>query len=458
MKRICQIIIFLFLVSCLFYGCGCMEGKWGFIDASGKVVVDFKYAEVKSFSNGLAVVFNEDGRAGLVDHNGKEILSPRYSDISDLNGDYAYFVIRDDSSGRIVETYGFLDRQGKVVSEEKFSYVKFIYKDIAAVKKDYGQYFLTRIGGGRVGDMYFVDISEFKDDYAVVEIKGKYGVIDYTGKIVIPVEFVKIRDYQNGFFVASKVGRNGDIMYGLIDKNGETVIDFEYSDIVGPSEGFITYKIGNLYGIMDLSGRIVLEPEYELLSEVVNTCALFCKANCDVTQKLYDYDRARYYGNVGYVCINKKDNIYEIIKKELGYIYSASVFSNGRAEICEEKGRCYIINNKFEQLSSDEYSVIRDYFEGLSFACKECNYDYGEWFLLDIYGKQVTKKSFKQVMDFSEGLAAVVMKEEWNINWSFIDRDGEVVIEGNQYDIVKSFKEGRAAVCKGLCERLGGGH
>ncbi|MCX7959598.1 MAG: WG repeat-containing protein, partial [Deltaproteobacteria bacterium] len=92
-----------------------------------------KYDEVRSYSGGVAVVFR-DSKAGLVDYSGREILKPSFSDISDFQGEYSSYVIRREIDGRISESYGFINNKGKVVTEPRYGYVKFVYMDVAAVK------------------------------------------------------------------------------------------------------------------------------------------------------------------------------------------------------------------------------------------------------------------------------------------------------------------------------------
>ncbi|MBL4648515.1 MAG: WG repeat-containing protein, partial [Aureispira sp.] len=45
------------------------EGKWGYIDKKGAVVIDFKYDKAAYFKNGLAKI-EEEGKAGYVNKKG----------------------------------------------------------------------------------------------------------------------------------------------------------------------------------------------------------------------------------------------------------------------------------------------------------------------------------------------------------------------------------------------------
>jgi hypothetical protein len=58
--------------------------KWGFVDITGKVVIEPQYDEAKSFSNGLAGVC-VDGRWGFINKGNKVVIEPMFSDVDYFN-------------------------------------------------------------------------------------------------------------------------------------------------------------------------------------------------------------------------------------------------------------------------------------------------------------------------------------------------------------------------------------
>lgn len=54
------------------------DGKWGFEDKDGKIVVDCKYDIVTEFNEFGFAGINLDGKWGVIDNNGKIILEPKY--------------------------------------------------------------------------------------------------------------------------------------------------------------------------------------------------------------------------------------------------------------------------------------------------------------------------------------------------------------------------------------------
>lgn len=57
----------------------CIDKKWGFVDASGKIVIEPTYTEAKSFSNGLAPV-STDGMWGYININNEYRIESKFTD------------------------------------------------------------------------------------------------------------------------------------------------------------------------------------------------------------------------------------------------------------------------------------------------------------------------------------------------------------------------------------------
>lgn len=62
----------------------CQNGKWGYVDTDGKVVIKPKYESAKSFANGLAGVC-VDGKWGFINMNGKMVIDPVFLDVGYFN-------------------------------------------------------------------------------------------------------------------------------------------------------------------------------------------------------------------------------------------------------------------------------------------------------------------------------------------------------------------------------------
>lgn len=75
-----------------------------------------------------------------------------------------------------------------------------------------------------------------KEGLAVVSKDGKYGFINKSGKLVIPLEYGYAQAFSEG--LASVQGADGK--YGFINKTGKVVIPFKYTGIGSDTEGVHT--------------------------------------------------------------------------------------------------------------------------------------------------------------------------------------------------------------------------
>ena len=61
-----------------------MAKKYGFIDKSGKVVIELQFDDAGYFSEGLARV-EKDGKWGFIDKSGKVVIEPQYDYVGDFS-------------------------------------------------------------------------------------------------------------------------------------------------------------------------------------------------------------------------------------------------------------------------------------------------------------------------------------------------------------------------------------
>lgn len=114
------------------------QGKWGFVDTSGKEVIPFIYDKADCFYMGYAGV-SRNGKMGLIDLSGKEIVPFLYDNELMFFEDGMALVIKDN-------LYGFVDTTGKVA-------IPLIYEDAedfksgkAKVMKDGEWIFINKKG------------------------------------------------------------------------------------------------------------------------------------------------------------------------------------------------------------------------------------------------------------------------------------------------------------------------
>jgi hypothetical protein len=61
-----------------------LNGKYGFVDEQGKVVVEPRYDNARDFRLKRAAI-ERDGKWGFLDPDGKEVIPPKYDSVGDFS-------------------------------------------------------------------------------------------------------------------------------------------------------------------------------------------------------------------------------------------------------------------------------------------------------------------------------------------------------------------------------------
>lgn len=223
------------------------DGRYGFTDTSGRVVVEPVYDYARDFEEGLAVVGRgkgEERRFGAIDRTGREVIACAWDDVSDC----ADGRCRVQLGLGVQRRYGFADSSGRMVVPVGYDYAMPFSEGAAAVgtgrwverriepgrvpPKDGNVEFSGKFGfidtdGGLLTEIVYDDASSFSEGRAAVGRMGKYyvkwGYIDAAGKEVIPFDYFGAESFHDGLAVVSRIS-GGVPKYGYIDTAGREVI------------------------------------------------------------------------------------------------------------------------------------------------------------------------------------------------------------------------------------------
>lgn len=209
----------------------CKDGKWGYMNKSGEIVIDYQFDNVGNFTeDGLAYVVTDE-KYGFIDKTGKYIVNPQYDDAYQFYDGFACV--------KQGEEYGYVNTLGDVAIDFQYDYA-----------------------------------SSFVNGYAVVVVGENWGIIDETGKYVINPQY-DISEFDVWFASSSLYADNiKDILipaskgekYGYIDINGKTVIDFQFDDAyIFSDEGYAQVTVGEKCGLIDRAGKYVINTKYDSL-------------------------------------------------------------------------------------------------------------------------------------------------------------------------------------------------
>jgi hypothetical protein len=200
-------------------------GKYGFIDASGRMVLPAKYDFALPFSDGLAQVHIGVVHA-LIDRSGKVVASPLPPQVWPCAEGRCQFADEHDRTG-------YLDTAGKVAIAPTF---------------DAGETFSEGLVAVRSGDVW--------------------GYIDKSGAFVIAAAFAFAGEFNCG---VAFVRKDEDGLIGAIDRSGRIVIEAQFDDVnhfQETAQGCLaSVAKGTKWGYLRTNGQFAIAPQFDEAGE-----------------------------------------------------------------------------------------------------------------------------------------------------------------------------------------------
>ena len=169
-----------------------IDGKYGFIDESDRLVIPCRWKDASQFSEGLAKVVNEQGKYGFIDTEGKMII-PCFLGPS---GSFSNGLARVKEQGK----WGYIDKAGELVIPYQWKWAEDFSDGLAAVKNTELKSGFIDNSGKEVIPCEWDSASFFRSGLAPVRNEyGKWGYIDKTGKMAIPFQWKLAWPFSDGF-------------------------------------------------------------------------------------------------------------------------------------------------------------------------------------------------------------------------------------------------------------------
>lgn len=344
---------------------------------------------------------------GLVDSGGNAIKIPSgYEIVRDgaVVSEEMFIIRQQVSGGTDTKTYkyGFMDTSGKVIVPPKY--------DIASGFSE---------GLAKVGYTSPGDVMELAPGITVIDTITQLGFIDKSGNLVIPMIYEDVSSttiiwnestgtpksgFSEGLISVKKAGK-----WGVIDKQGNTVISFKYDLPVGSfHNGLASFSTGGKSGFMDKSGKVVIAPAYNYVQDFADGYAIVA-----------NNDRTSQYGDMLYGAINTQGKLVVPIK----YLYMAQ-FHEGMACVSDK------------------------------------SYGAGKYGYVNTSGALVVPIQYTKAYAFSDSLAVVALNDERftaptiQNRYGYIDKQGNVAIP-IEYSIARPFSDGIAAVGRNTPDHIG---
>jgi WG containing repeat len=280
------------------------NGKYGYIDRTGKIVIPAKLDTPYENSNSVTsdrdelISFAQEDHFGNIRYEfayrlglygpkprvegdyfhgykdrrtGKVIISPQFRHAADRFSDGLAWIM--DERHRV----GYIDKQGKIVIPLQYSYSSSQCTHYCASTAYFGSDFnggLAKVCSGelrgsrkcgyidRTGKVViplkFDEVAEkFSNSLASVVINERLGYIDKTGKIVITLHqsYSEADDFDGGLARVCSAGKSRKC--GYIDRTGKVVIPLKFDEVAKKfSNGLAWVVINERLGYIDKTGKV----------------------------------------------------------------------------------------------------------------------------------------------------------------------------------------------------------
>jgi len=268
------------------------NGKYGFVDKTGKLLIPAKFDAADAFTEGFAAVF-ADGKSFFIDKKGTDVFKKTFKTLSAFSNGLA--LCSNDGGQR-----GFIDSKGNPVIpftleaahpfKNGLAPVRFAGEKIWKAINTKGEVVFT------FSDKVKSVMGSFSDGMAMVYVDGPagynvhYDFVNEKGDFVCDAPYASAKPFQNGRAIITYENKNrksGDLQYfkyGLIKKGGREIVRAQYACLEeSPIPGIYYYgstssSISNCsgYGLLDSNGKELTQPKYSRFTPVNDTTFL-CK-------------------------------------------------------------------------------------------------------------------------------------------------------------------------------------
>lgn len=389
---------------------------------------------------------------GYMDSNGKVIVSPRFF-FSKTFADEG-FVINKTSSG-----WGMIDNKGKVLIPFEYTKIERFGKNkLLLAAKNNNVITLTKTG--RAVDDKYAGQGQFQEGFARVAKRNDkdkllWGFINKDFEEVIPCQYKKVKEYENGIAAVY------DTAWHFINTSGEVLATLNKAirEIGAFHQGLAWAKVGSTnYGYINQMGKFVIKPKFTkagdftkfgVTSVIMNNSPVIIDTQGEPIVEGVLYSRIFDMDENGFAKVkHPRRRLYGIINHEgkeiIPMIYDQiSPFTNGIATV-RKQGKSGFVDDKGKVIVEPKYDKTGLPSEGLIavfFALGQ------EWHYIDYEGKTALKAGYKEAADFLDGYAVVIIKDEKGKNvTALIDKKGSYQLISTPEKELKHYAKGFRAI------------
>lgn len=237
------------------------DGKRGLVNAyTGEVLLPPAYSRLQV--NKDFTIVSQGDKQGLFNHRLRKMVIP----VGDIQ------IYAESSSPNLVNVFeqegtgrGVVNIQGKFLVPSLYDHIYSSPEKLLKVNKD-GHFGFIDQSGQIMIPLVYDYAKNFSNGLAPVQQNGRWGVIDATGKVVIEPQFQELYQAVGSLFLILKDRRKE-----IIDVTGKSIASFDVqSDIKLLTNRLVAFKEEGLWGVMDMSKKIIQTPQFSSIYALSN--------------------------------------------------------------------------------------------------------------------------------------------------------------------------------------------
>ena len=173
------------------------DNKYGYLNTRGEVAVDLQFEDASSFGTSVENLQSHvsplarvkiNGLWGAIDTSGKFVVPAQFDSLLAFHSEYAAFL----KDGY----WGFVDTTGFEIISARFKNVWFFTNELAAATHDGISWGYIDINGEWIIAPDFEETNFFVGGVAPVKINGTWGLINTSGKFLVPPKYSGIQHFN----------------------------------------------------------------------------------------------------------------------------------------------------------------------------------------------------------------------------------------------------------------------
>lgn len=235
--------------------------NYGIINLKGEVVVEINNQKIYRDIEDRFRIQNSDSKYGIISLTTNDTIIPfNYDDIGAYSeGKYSVFLDKN---------YGYYREDGSILTKTVYKRFK---GDVEETSFN-GNFALTNIRekygiidslGNKVFPNIFEEIGDIAEYPVPCKKRGNWGFVTKNITLWLPYKYSYAGAFRKGQAIVAKNGK-----YGVINNKKKIVISFGYKKISDFKEDFYLAVKNNKYGILDRKGKVILPFYYSNITEL----------------------------------------------------------------------------------------------------------------------------------------------------------------------------------------------